>query len=535
MEQRRIAAKEWDGRLRRGMVDFFNYLLSGGFRNDVMEEGKEAASLAQELLDAEAAARYRQERLGGFLTECSQLILLPGATEDGLERIAFRVNGMRLENLSLLAPHTTQGNRAEAFVNGPDSLAVILEEIGRAERYIHFSVMLFFNDKSGNRVAAALEAALKRGVQVRLMVDATLSAIGYDHNLEYGRFELLKERLEAAGAQVVNTFESCCPKEAWPAKRKELAEKGVPDSSLYVHDFAQAQAETGLNIINHRKFIVLDGHTLILGSLNVGDQYLGDTPILAEGNVIAGGRRMGIPGSPKEWHDGCFRIRGEAAYSANRIFAAQWGVATGESFDPGDEFHCPSSANRRYGDEECTLVASFAGNPVNLIQSYHLALLEHAADETVIVNPYLIDGEFWKTLQSLEADRAAHISICNPLHINDHPTNLAAVRGHMRSPFEKGVSFYDYSGTERFSHWKVAYDRRADAVFHGSYNLNERSACHDFELGILVRGEAFADTVREMIGYDLGVSRQIEDAGEFFKHPALHPSTYLNKLISKFA
>jgi|GEM_PF-1538541 len=535
MEQKRIAEKAWDERLRRGMVDFFNCLLSGSFDNGAVEDAEDAARLARELLDRTGAVRWRQEILGGFLTECSQLNLLPGATEDGLERIAYEVSGMRLENLGLLAPHTTQGNRAEAFVNGPDSLEMILEEIAGAKRYIHFSVMLFFNDKSGNRVAAALEAALKRGVQVRLMVDATLSALGYDHNLEYGRFPLLKERLEAAGAQVVNTFESCCPKEAWPAKRRELAERGVPDSSLYVHDFAQAQAETGLNIINHRKFIVLDGHTLILGSLNVGDQYLGDTPIIAEGNVIAGGRRMGIPGSPKEWHDGCFRIRGEAAYSANRIFAAQWGVATGDSFDPGDEFYCPSSADRRYGDEECTLVASFAGNPANLIQRYHLDLLKHAGDETVIVNPYLIDDEFWKALQSLDEERAAHIAICNPLHVNDHPTNLAAVRGHMRLPFEKGVSFYDYSGTERFSHWKVAYDRRSDAVFHGSYNLNERSACHDFELGVLVRGGAFAKTVREMIGYDLGVSRKVEDAGEFFKHPALHPSTYLNKLTSKFA
>ncbi|WP_410513341.1 hypothetical protein PaeBR_02465 [Paenibacillus sp. BR2-3] len=84
-----------------------------------------------------------------------------------------------------------------------------------------------------------------------------------------------------------------------------------------------------------------------------------------------------------------------------------------------------------------------------------------------------------------------------------------------------------------FRRW-VSYDKRSHAVFHGSYNINERSACHDFELGLLVKGQALADKVKYMIDYDLGVSHRITDKKEFFKYPWLHPSTYINRATRNF-
>lgn len=64
-----------------------------------------------------------------------------------------------------------------------------------------------------------------------------------------------------------------------------------------------------------------------------------------------------------------------------------------------DAFYHPN-VNYHFGEEECTLFASFPGNPVNLIQQYYLNLITYATEETVIVNPYLIDQEFWDRLGS---------------------------------------------------------------------------------------------------------------------------------------
>ncbi|USB33058.1 phospholipase D-like domain-containing protein [Paenibacillus sp. YPG26] len=529
-----VSMDQWDQELQDGMINFMNYYLSHGPVEKVIEGAELAKVFADTHISFEAAARYRQE-LGGFFTSAVQLKGLPGLSIELLEQLAYLVCQLDLGRLSALLPGTTENNKVDAYVNGPDCLQVLLEEINQAERYIHLSVMLFFNDHAGNKVVQALLDARARGVVVRVMVDYGITAVGYNSNLKYGDFGSLAEQLEAAGCQLINTFTTSYNNVDWESKRKELAAAGVPEHGLFLQDYVQEQVTTGLNVINHRKFLVIDGVTSIVGSINVGDQYLFETPVVSEGDpkTRIEGTKLGYPAKEDEWHDGCFRIRGAAAYSLNQIFVFQWTVLGGDVFDPADDFYYPEM-DRRFGEEQCTLFASFPGNPVNLIQQYYLDLLKYAGDETIIVNPYLIDNAFWETLESLEEEQARHIIICNPLNVNDHPTNKAAVQSHMYAPFHKGVSYYDYSKTGRFSHWKITYDARAHCVFHGSYNINERSACHDFELGILVKSASFADKVRGIIGYDLSVSEQVADDKAFFKHPYLHPSTYFNKITEYF-
>ena len=524
---------EQDGRLQKDIIDFVNYYISGGSLEHIMEEAVEAEGFTSWAMDLEVARAYRQE-LGGVITEAHQLFGIPGFSPSLLEQLAGVVGRLNSDKLRALAPQTTWNNCVDPYVNGPQCLDMILDEIRKSQHYIHLSVMLFFNDYSGNLVADELFQALKRGVQVRIMVNNTLSALGYENNLEFGQFSKISKRLESVGAKLLNTFNSYYSAAEWSLKRKVLKLQGVPESILFLQDKVQEDVEiTGLNVIDHRKFIVIDGITSIIGSLNIGDQYTYETPIQASSAASIDGRPLGIPSKEEEWHDGCFRIRGAAAQPLNAAFHSRWVLLGGDFFEPDDPFYYPD-VNYDYGEEECTLFVSFPGNPVNLIQQYYLDLITYAAEETVIVNPYLIDQDFWDRLCELSPDCSCNLKLCNSLQVNDHPTNGAAVRSNMYQPFINGVSFYDYSATGRFSHWKITYDHRSRAVFHGSYNINERSACHDFELGLLVKGEAFSDKVKSMIDYDLGVSRKITDKSEFFKHPWLHPSTYFNKVTQNF-
>lgn len=519
--------------LQRDIVDVVNYYISGGSLEAVAGPAERLTSLMATVLEGGAARAYRQE-IGGVITEIGQLSELPGFSTGLLEQLAAEVRVLDSGKLRALAPQTTRNNRVDAYVNGPQCLEMLLEEIGKARRYIHLSVMLFFNDDSGNRIADALLRALERGVQVRIMVNYTVTALGYGHNLEVGKFSEISDRLKEAGAKLQDTFNSYYTAVEWHRKRSELKAQGVPESILFLQDKVQEDVElTGLNVIDHRKFMIIDGITSIIGSLNFGDQYTFAAPVVTSDSVQVDGRPMGVPAREEEWHDGCFRIRGAAALPLNAVFRSRWLLLGGDSFDPGDAFYRPEG-NTDLGSEECTLFVSFPGNPVNLIQQYYLDLITYAAEETVIVNPYLIDQAFWDRLGGLGPESSCHLTICNPLEVNDHPTNRAAVRSNMYIPFCNGVSFYDYSATERFSHWKITYDHRSRAVFHGSYNINERSACHDFELGLLVKGEAFAAKVKAMIDYDLSVSRKITDKKEFFKHPWMHPSTYVNKATQNF-
>ncbi|WP_379158490.1 phosphatidylserine/phosphatidylglycerophosphate/cardiolipin synthase family protein [Paenibacillus sp. sgz5001063] len=529
----RISLSEWDQELQQDVIDFVNYYISGGSLKAVADPSERVSSLIAAALEGGAARAYRQA-IGGVITELRQLTELPGFSKELLEQLAAEISRLDSGKLRALAPRTTRNNQVDAYVNGPQCLEMLLEEIAQARRYIHLSVMLFFNDDSGNRIADELQRALERGVQVRIMVNYTVTALGYGHNLEVGRFQEISDRLENAGAKLKDTFHSYYSAIEWSRRRAELKAQGVPESILFLQDKVQEDVEvTGLNVIDHRKFMIIDGITSIVGSLNIGDQYTFATPIEASASVQVDGRPMGVPVREEEWHDGCFRIRGAAALPLNDVFRSRWLLLRGDFFDPGETFYLPEG-NTDFGSEECTLFVSFPGNPVNLIQQYYLDLITYAADETVIVNPYLIDQAFWDRLNELGPECSCHLAICNPLEVNDHPTNRAAVRSNMFVPFCNGVSFYDYSATERFSHWKITYDHRSHAVFHGSYNINERSACHDFELGLLVKGEAFAAKVKAMIDYDLGVSRKITDKKEFFKHPWMHPSTYVNKATRNY-
>ncbi|MBM7694300.1 cardiolipin synthase [Peribacillus deserti] len=528
MIKEKLSINTWNNTMKAGMTNLLNYYLSEGPLERVVEGSKNAIDYLHTHIPFTAAVRYRQH-LGGVFTCHSQLMNIPGMNREVIEHLAFLIKDLDLSVLEILSPQTTRNNQVDAYVNGPDCLKLIIDEINKAERYIHLSVMLFYNDKSGNKVGEALLNALKRGVTVRLMADYGVTAIGYEKNLEVGQFKKISEKLKTAGCKLIDTFDNCYNKEEWPKKRAELAYKGVSESILSLQDFVQEEYTVDLDVINHRKFIVIDGVTAIVGSLNIGDQYTFDTPIDKTPAASIDGRNLGIPSEEEQWHDGCFRIRGGAAHSLNQMFLIQWTVLGGDLFDPADPFYYPKD-NLKCGNEECTLFASFPGNPVNLIQQYYLSLIQYAIDETIIVNPYLIDQAFWESLKNISKEQAQHITICNPLYVNDHPTNRTAVRSNMYHPFEKGVSFFDYSHTGRFSHWKIAYDKQSHCVFHGSYNINERSACKDFELGVLIKGKSFSDKMKELIDHDLKVSKKITDRKEFFEHPLLHPSTYINKM-----
>jgi cardiolipin synthase len=530
--QTKSAFKDWDDRQKCVLIDFFNYYTAKGPLDVLISDDNTAEEIKKAIPLDNVIFSYRH-RLGGVFTSIEQLEQLPRLSSVRLEYFFWLVDKLDLVKLDALAPKTTWHNQVDVFINGPDCLTLILEEIAKAQQFIHLSVMLFYNDRAGNAVLEALLHALQRGVLVRLMVNAGITAIGYGGKPDVGDFQAVSDKLQAAGGKVINTFHSCNGSE-WAAKRTALEQLGVDESSLFLQDLVESGIGKGLDIINHRKFMVIDGVTSILGSLNVGDQYLFETPIDTPDKIEVDGRMLGVPHNLEEWHDGCFRIRGELALPLNQLFYTQWVVLGGDLFDPAETFYFPE-IDRSFGDEQCTLFSCFPGNPVNQIQQYFLSLITYPTDEIAIVNPYLIDQLFWDTLRNLGEETSRQIAICNPLMVNDIPTNAASVRSNMYQPFLNGVAYYDYSHTDRFAHWKISYDKQSKCIFHGSYNLNERSAVHDFEVGLLIRSDSLYEKIKIAVDYDMSLSEKITNSKPFFKYPQLHPSYYFKEILKYFS
>jgi cardiolipin synthase len=129
-----------------------------------------------------------------------------------------------------------EGNAVEILENGA-FFEVMFEEIGRATRSVHFETFLWKARRLGRRLVDALIERSRAGVTVRVLVDA---------NGGKNMGEDAVRRLKEAGCK----FDTNHP--------NRLRNLGV------------------LNERDHRKIVVLDGRTALVGGHCIVDSWLGD-------------------------------------------------------------------------------------------------------------------------------------------------------------------------------------------------------------------------------------------------------------------
>jgi cardiolipin synthase len=137
-------------------------------------------------------------------------------------------------------PVAVAGNRLRLLVNGEQYFPALLTAIEQARRSVHLETYIFADDRIGNRVAEALEAAAGRGVQVRLIVDG-FGAGGHGRRLV--------QELGAHGV-AVKVYR---PERWWRLERKLLRRL-------------------------HRKLAVIDEAIAFVGGINIIDDYT-DVPL----------------------------------------------------------------------------------------------------------------------------------------------------------------------------------------------------------------------------------------------------------------
>ncbi len=165
----------------------------------------------------------------------------------------------------------TGGNRVEVLVNAGEAYPAKLAAIERAKSRIDMAYYIFRPDGTGRRFRDALAAAARRGVEVRLLLDAVGCA-------GTGRFF---QPLRQAGARVAS-FLPLSPWRAWT-----------------------------LNLRNHRKILAVDGAIGFTGGINIGDEYLGAS-------------RVGT------WRDTHLSLEGPAVQALSAVFADDWSYSTGD-------------------------------------------------------------------------------------------------------------------------------------------------------------------------------------------------------------
>lgn len=323
-----------------------------------------------------------------------------------------------------------QNTQTKYLSPGEEKFDYLVQELEKAEKFIFLEYFILEQGVMWSKILNILQKKVAQGVDVRLMYDD----IGSVNTLPPKYYQ----EVEAMGIR-------CKPFNPFTANLNII-----------------------MNHRDHRKIVVIDGHTAFTGGTNIADEYI---------NVK---ERFG------HWKDSSIMIKGDAVFSFTVMFLQfwNWKDPLAENFD---DFKPKTGIQTRQ-------LSSFLEKPSGFVQPYsdspmddepvgarvYLNLIAAAKKEICIFTPYFIVDSILMESLCLSAKNGVDVKIVVP-HIPDKKTAFLLTRSHYKKLLQAGVSVYEY--TPGFIHSKcVMSDREIGVV--GTVNFDYRSLYHHFECGV---------------------------------------------------
>ncbi|HBL3166271.1 cardiolipin synthase [Enterococcus faecium] len=340
----------------------------------------------------------------------------------------------------------TTKNEITLFTDGREKFDALIEDIKQAEDHIHFQYYIYRSDALGEEVRDALTEAARRGVKVRVLLDAWGST-----QVSSSFFQNLKK----AGGEIAFFFPLFVP---------------------YINP--------RINYRNHRKIVVIDGKIGYTGGFNVGNEYLGLV------------KKFGY------WRDNHLRIYGEAVYTLQNRFLMDWNSQHIKEVGYSPKFF-PSIHTT--GDIAVQIVTSGPDTEHEQIKMTYLKMISLAKREILIQTPYYIpDGSIHEALKlALLSGIKVHIQIPNK---PDHLLVYWATYSFAAELIEYGARIETYENG--FIHAKTMIID-GGIVSVGSANIDVRSFRLDFEVNTLIYDERMASRVRKAFFEDSKISTHL--------------------------
>jgi len=327
------------------------------------------------------------------------------------------------------------GNSLEILTNGDEAYPAMLTAIDKAERSIALSSYIMRADSIGERFVAALQAAQKRGVQVRVIVDGIGS--GWLRSPAY-------HRLRAAGI---------------PAGR--FMHSNMPWRMPF------------LNLRTHKKILIVDGRIGFTGGINIAEQNL-------------------VATKPKDpIQDTHFQIEGPVVAQLVFAFARDWAFVAQEDLD-GEAWY-PSLSQA--GDSVARVVSAGPDEDLEKIEFAVLQAIACSRGRIQIMTPYFLPDQRLITALSLAAMRGVDVQIVIPER-GVHRLLDWAVRANVGPLLRNGVRIWRCPPP--FRHSKVmVVDGEWSLI--GSSNWDMRSFRLNFELCVEVYDQALSAALAALV------------------------------------
>lgn len=358
--------------------------------------------------------------------------------------------GSRFGQMKLLGDKVTRhplssGNRIAMLSTGEETFDAMCQAIEAAQHSVILETYIFDRDAVGLRVADCLIAAHRRGVAVRVIVDAVGARYSVPSIIGY------------------------------------LEEGGVPTATF------NGQVIMGLrlpyaNLRTHRKIMVVDGTTAFVGGMNIRAAFTG----------------------PDAAHDTHFRVSGPVVADILAVAAEDWHFETGEVL-LGPEWRVRlDEAIAGAG----TAIRAVVSGPDAHIETNHRLLLGafSVAERSIrIVSPYFLPDTTFIAALNTAARRGVQVDVIVPSQ-NNLAIVARAMLGQFDQILREGCRVHLSSGT--FDHSKLmVIDRQW--CFIGSSNLDSRSLRLNFEIDLEIYDRVLAEQIEDGIDQRLTTAHQM--------------------------
>lgn len=292
---------------------------------------------------------------------------------------------------ALIGADLQRGNAYDVLTNGDQIFPAMLQALEDARERISFETYIYDTGEVADRFTAALEAAARRGVRVRIVVDSV--GAGSMDPAHVGR-------LRAAGCQVAR----------FNTPRWYSLEE--------------------VNYRTHRKILVVDGDVAFTGGAGVADHWLGNAQ------------------DTEHWRDTQVRIRGPIVRLVEGAFYENFIEADGEQAPELDD--APKSTGEAGAS---LLVRSSPTGGSNDLKRLYLLAIASAQRSIDITSPYFVtDNSTDWSLQDAVA-RGVKIRVLVEGDITDAMPVKYASRHAYERLLERGIEIYEYQPT--MMHTKV--------------------------------------------------------------------------------
>jgi cardiolipin synthase len=349
--------------------------------------------------------------------------------------LGVKVPGERLvtQGVGSIFP-PSNGNEITLLGTGEKACEALVDLIEHAKKSIDISTYILGNDETGAAILSALTRRAKQGIRVRLLLDAL------------GSFRVSKRTLApfmAAGGR----YAFFMPMMHMPFRGRA-------------------------NLRNHRKIVIADGATAIIGGMNIARDY------------------MGMTVNTRRWHDLSFLVKGPVLGDLHHVFNSDWQFAA-KGKTAHEDFLVPARSGAIATLELVPSGPDVAGDP--LYESVVTALFK-AKSRVWIVTPYFIPDEMLLMAICIAARRGVDVRIVVP-RVSNHPLADLVRRSYLREAKESGVKICNF--TPGMVHAKaILVDKTLGIV--GSMNMDMRSFFLNYEVALFIYDES---TVKELDGW----------------------------------